>query len=82
MKVDPAAASLRGQHTEQNTTTEYMIFEFTAYTATSFEAGPQGGIRKALATDLRSSNTWRIELVSWGSRASQQTVKEHLVDSM
>jgi hypothetical protein len=33
MKVDPAA-SLRGQHTEQNTITEYMIFEFTAYTAT------------------------------------------------
>jgi hypothetical protein len=25
---------LRGQHTEQNTITEYMIFEFTAYTAT------------------------------------------------
>jgi hypothetical protein len=36
MKVDPAAASLRGQHTEQNTITEYMIFEFTAYTATTF----------------------------------------------
>jgi hypothetical protein len=35
MKVDPAAASLRGQHTEQKTITEYMIFEFTAYTATS-----------------------------------------------
>jgi hypothetical protein len=35
MKVDPAAASLRGQHTEQNTITEYMIFEFTAYTVTS-----------------------------------------------
>jgi hypothetical protein len=34
MKVDPAAASLRGQHTEQNTITEYMIFEFTAYTVT------------------------------------------------
>jgi hypothetical protein len=33
IKVDPAA-SLRGQHTEQNTITEYMIFEFTAYTAT------------------------------------------------
>jgi hypothetical protein len=40
MKVDPAAASLRGQHTEQNTITEYMIFEFTAYTATIFDSSP------------------------------------------